>query len=58
MSFGRFRYVLQRVEANFQHLKQDYVPPGIYRGFRNMALAWAMVLPTYLHCAGYVPGLS
>lgn len=38
----------------YQSATPDYVPPGVYRGFRNMGLAWAMVLPTYLHCAGYV----
>jgi len=38
----------------YQSAHPESVPPGVLRGFRNMGLAWAIVLPTFLHSAGYI----
>eukprot|EP00931_Biecheleriopsis_adriatica_P092156 TRINITY_DN65985_c0_g1_i1.p1 TRINITY_DN65985_c0_g1~~TRINITY_DN65985_c0_g1_i1.p1 ORF type:complete len:387 (+),score=40.02 TRINITY_DN65985_c0_g1_i1:37-1161(+) len=36
----------------YQSANPDYVAPGLSKGFANIALAWCLVLPTYLHCEG------
>lgn len=38
----------------YQSAVPEYEPPGLYKGFMNMALAWAFVVPTYCYAAGYV----
>ena len=38
----------------YQSAVPHYEPPGLAKGFVNMAIAWAFVLPTYCHAAGYL----
>ncbi|CAE8734296.1 unnamed protein product [Polarella glacialis] len=39
----------------YQSAHPDYVPPGQLWGLARIAVAWAVLLPTYLVTEGYLP---